>query len=504
MSVAFSQDDIPDDGAEVLDNPAPTTRPAPTVHKGIEKKLTTIPDLNKRFGLLEVPGQGLAFVNRQSRSLMSDHDLNTKLANEVVKGLRATDDHGTVLLPAADAFKGNIDRHSYTKIMFTKKPVEDHVFNLYRGIGVTPKVGDCSLLLKHIDHVICNGDKKKAVDLSKLMAWQLQNIGDPSRVVVVLYSEYQQLGKGILCEEVLGKIYGPSFIKPANMEQVTGRFNSCLCGVGCVFLDEVMFGGDHRAANALKSLVTSGAMSIEPKMLPIIQSPIGLNFFLATNNQDGVRIEKHDRRYWVFDVREERMPDAYFKALMAEINSGGREAFAYYLMNMDITGFVPWVDINKDNAAKSKMINATVNDYDMDKWLEECYLSHQIVGMNTGFGRGADRLWKDGDEVSSISLLKAYKEWQTTVKGPTRAKPTANDEFWRKLTVLGLIDCGRSSAGRKRVLPSIDRLAHLAGVSVSADVGEGVSDGGMFTDTHQVSDLSKLFDVEILSVGECQ
>jgi hypothetical protein len=71
----------------------------------------------------------------------------------------------------------------------------------------------------------------------KLMAWQIQNIGKPSRVITVLKSEEQQVGKTLLLS-LLTRIYGPSGYQPGGLDQVTGRFNDCLRGRAYIFCDE--------------------------------------------------------------------------------------------------------------------------------------------------------------------------------------------------------------------------------------------------------------------------
>ena len=109
-----------------------------------------------------------------------------------------------------------------------------------------------------------------------LMAWQMQNIGKPSRVIVVIRTERHQAGKGLLLNETLLKIYGEAGFVPSSTDQVLGRFNDVIVGRAYVFLDEAMFFGDRRAADAIKSLATTTLHGIETKGLPTIQCPVGL------------------------------------------------------------------------------------------------------------------------------------------------------------------------------------------------------------------------------------
>jgi hypothetical protein len=58
---------------------------------------------------------------------------------------------------------------------------------------------------------------------------------------------------------------------------VLGRFNDAIRGCAYVFLDEVLFAGARKAADALKSLSTATEIGIETKRLPIVKCPVGVN-----------------------------------------------------------------------------------------------------------------------------------------------------------------------------------------------------------------------------------
>jgi hypothetical protein len=294
--------------------------------KGIEKRLTTLDELNERFALLKARGEASVYISRPDFLPIHDIDLRRRLAGEVV---RLGEDKGKVIYDAAFAYwTGNARRHTYDRIEFTsREDLPPDVYNLYRGLGVTPRAGSCRLILSHIREVVCSDDLKNATAMLNLMGWQIQNIGKPSRIIVVLKSKGQQVGKGILLGETMLKIWGPSGFQPATIEQVFGKFNDVLRGRSFIFLDEVLFAGDRRSADAIKRLSTTDTYGIETKNLPIVHCPIGPNFWLSSNHDNAAFIEEHDERYWVLDVSEDRLGDTgYFAALLHEIENGGREA----------------------------------------------------------------------------------------------------------------------------------------------------------------------------------
>ena len=156
---------------------------------------------------------------------IQENDLKRRLANAVVLiGMRdAKPGERPGQKPIYEgAFKfwtGHARRHVYRHIAFTSKELPDDTLNLFRGFGVTPKEGCCERILKHVYEVICSSDAAASDTMLDLMAWQIQNIGKPSRVIVIVRTARHQVGKGLLLNEVLLKIYGeagfsPSFNRP--------------------------------------------------------------------------------------------------------------------------------------------------------------------------------------------------------------------------------------------------------------------------------------------------
>jgi Family of unknown function (DUF5906) len=324
-----------------------------------------------------------------------------------------------------------------------------------------------------VKDVICSGNPNDAEAMLKLLAWQLQNIGKPSRVVVVLKSEVHQAGKGVLLGEIMLKIYGPSGFAPSTIDQVLGKFNDAIRGRSFLFLDEVLFAGDRRSADAIKRLSTTDQYGIETKNLPVVQCPVAVNLWLASNHANAAFIEEHDARYWPLNVSEHRVGDArYFTDLLYEIENGGREAFAHYLLSMDVSDFVPARDVPKDNAVKREMIQLSVNPYDARKWIGDCCCAERLIGCPDGSGGWVK--WTQGDEHGFHVLLGAYVEWQKTVRTRVAPEPTQSNMLGKVLTEAGF-GSRRVSAGMIRKLP--DPAGCLAGLysrdAARRDVGVG-------------------------------
>jgi hypothetical protein len=427
---------------------------------GIPKTITDMQSLDARYAQLEAPGQPCVIIHRPDAQPISSKDFNQRLSGEVV--VAGIDDKGQPKYLDANKFwTGNTNKRIYKRIAFTNQSIAHDTYNLFTGFGVKPKEGKCDKILAHIKDVICAGNEINSSALLKLLAWQIQNIGKPSRIITALKSSQQQSGKGILLEQVLGHIYGNSGFQTNEMGQITARFNDTLRGKAYIYLDEALFSGDRKSADSLKSLSTTITTSIEQKGVPTVQLPIALNFFLATNHEDAAHIEEADARYWILEVSPHRVGDAdYFKELVAEIETGGREAFMYFLLHLDVKDFIPSRDVPKDNDAKKAMIRNSINPFDARKWLEECCRSGMILGFRMQGTSLPNEPWKQGDEYQNGIFWTAYTDWQKSVKSPVAAKPTPANKFGELLTSVGLSQ-RKSGDIRYRTLPEIEECLKI-------------------------------------------
>ncbi|MEC7839046.1 MAG: CHC2 zinc finger domain-containing protein [Chlamydiota bacterium] len=433
---------------------------------GIPKKITDMASLDKRFAQLEAPGQPCVLINRIDAQPISESDFKRRLSSEVV--CIGVDNSGNpIYISASKYWQGNSRKCVYKKIVFTNNPVDDSTYNLFAGFGVEPRKGSCEKILKHIEEVICYGCQIKYNAFLNLLSWQIKNVGKPSRIIVVLKSKEQQSGKGILLLDVLSVIWGESGFTTSDIGQIITRFNDTIRGKSYIYLDEALFSGDRKSSDAIKSLATCTRMGVETKGIPIVQFPIAVNLFLATNHDDAAYVEESDARYWILEVSPHRVDDTnYFEDLYEEIVNGGREAFMDYLLSLEISGFVPIRDVPKDNEAKEEMIRNSINPYDARKWLEECMEFEMLLGCkkdSTGVLYKQSDLpwfpWKSGEELVNGVFFEAYKEWQKSVKSSIQPRPTASKQFGVLLNKVGFKL--RIEGQRRRTIPPIDTCKEL-------------------------------------------
>jgi hypothetical protein len=432
---------------------------------GMLKRITSVDLLNERFVMVMVRGQASCIAQRSDALFLSRDDFSARLADSVI--VIGVDKKGTPKAEsAAKVWLGDCRRRFANEIVFTSRKVGPNCLNLWTGFGVTPQAGRCDLIYQHIREVICAGDPVAYEAFLNLLAWIVQNIGEPSRIVVTLQSREQQVGKGVLLEKVLYPIFGLHGIIIDESEHLFGRFNDAVRGKAFAFLDEANFAGDKKLADKIKSIVAKTKMTIEGKFVAAIACPVGLNLFLATNHEHAARVEWDDVRNWILKVSPRRKSDRdYWAALLKEIGNGGPAALLHDLLSRDISNFVPQRDVpfkNAEHRANQRASDPT----NPALWLRDCLDSGLWMGSEGWQAPYApDRPDKEFRGVLVIDekdtrmlpafLESSYRAW-ATAQG-RHAQPAAKDDFWKQMSGFGF-DRSSSNGKRYRFVPDEKQL----------------------------------------------
>jgi hypothetical protein len=457
---------------------------------GMLKRITSVELLNERFVMVAVPGQASCIAQRSDALFMSRDDFAARLADSVI--VTGVDNKGIVQeKDAAKVWLGDCRRRTVTKLVFTSREAGPECFNLWTDFGVPPQAGRCDLIYQHIKDVICAGREIEYKAFLDLLAWQMQNIGKASRIIVVLYSKDQQVGKGVLLEKILPEIFGllhGAFT--AEYEHIFGRFNDFIRGKAYVGLDEACFAGDRKAADKIKSTAASETSSIEAKGLPKIQCPVGVNIYLATNHEHAAHVEQHDMRYWILKVSSHRKNDvAYWAALFKEIEEGGVAAFLHDLLARDVSNFNPQRDTPRDN--EEHRANQRASDpANPALWLLDCLDNGLWLGSEKWEGQYASekregqrkRVWTEkkgqkaalmptdtecNTEVLPAFLESSYRAWAATRGKHVQATGTA--DFWKLLTEFGITANKGGGGKRYRTIPTEEEMR----TKIMMHLGEG-------------------------------
>ena len=261
--------------------------------------------------------------------------------------------------------------------------------NMFSGVSVEPREGDCSLYLNHVRDNICGGQE---VLNTYTLDWQASGVqypADPGRAAISLRGD-PGVGKGIFATEY-GALFGRHFFHITNAEQIVGRFNALAAQSIVQFADEAMFAGDRHAAQVLKTLVSEKTKVLELKGIDSIQIPNFCRYIFSTNNKHPLRIEEKDRRYCSIYVERTHAKDKpYFVALLDQMKTGGRAALLDLLLKRDISKFNPEDIPSTSELDTQKLLSAPIGDRVIISFAQDGYLPGALVDLG---GEREDRPW---------------------------------------------------------------------------------------------------------------
>jgi|SaaInl8_120m_RNA_FD_contig_31_1797386_length_2121_multi_17_in_0_out_0_2 hypothetical protein len=211
-------------------------------------------------------------------------------------------------------------------------------YNLWEGHSVDPDpLGDCSLYLNHIKENIADGNEEVNQYLLAWLADAIQNPDDKPEVAIVLRGR-QGTGKGVFVGE-FGKLFGDHYIHLSDNRHLTRNFNKHLQNAMVVFADELRWTKNQQGLQNLKRNITERTLTIEPKGKDMFTVRNHIHLIIASNEQWVVPAGKEERRFMVLDVGDAHIQDHdYFKAIIDQMNQGGREALLDYLMKFPLDG----------------------------------------------------------------------------------------------------------------------------------------------------------------------
>jgi len=285
--------------------------------------------LNREYAVVLMGGK--AMVLRElpdSLEFMGPSDFKNFVANQQLDGR-----------PIGPAWMNHRQRRTYDQVVFdpSGRAANDSVYNLWRGLAVEPREGDCSKFLEHIRDNICSGDLACYEYLLNWMAHLVQRPGELPGVAIVLKG-MQGTGKGVFAS-TFGKLFGRHYRHVTSREHLLGKFNGHLQDAVLVFADEAVWGGNKEQEGVLKTLITEPRRQYEQKYQGVVELDNYTRVIMATNNDWAVPAGLEERRFFVLQVSNAKLQDnVYFGAIKHQILNGGIEALLYYLLNRDLSG----------------------------------------------------------------------------------------------------------------------------------------------------------------------
>jgi hypothetical protein len=290
-----------------------------------------------------------------------------------------------------------------------------NTLNLWGGWGVEAKAGDCSLMLRHVETILANGDPDFADYILRWSAWAVQNPGTQAEVALVLRGE-KGSGKGTWFV-ALRRIFGPHGLHIASSKHLTGSFNGHTRNCLFLFADEAFWAGDRQGESELKAMLTEATRIIEQKFVDAGPIKNRLHVGMAANADWAVPASHDERRFAVGEVSSARIGDtAYFNALYAEMEQGGLAAMFHYLRSVPLGNWHPRMILKNEALRKQK-------EQSLPPW-EQWWLALLQDGYLPGGG------FKSSPNRASSSTL--FRDAQTRVPKLRRETETKMGFFLRE------------------------------------------------------------------------
>jgi hypothetical protein len=306
-------------------------------------------------------------------------------------------------IPVEKFWKESPRRHQRKIVFKPGSTTEPDEFNLWRGFGVEPQEGrqKQERLLQHVWLVICRRDKGKFEYLIRWLAFAVQNPDKHPGTIIVLKSRKQGTGKSTLGVVML-TIFGQHGTLIDDHDRLLGRFNDWVEPISFILAEEILWAGDHKTADKLKSRITANTLQIEHKGGAVRQIPNRLHLIMTTNHDHAVPAGVGDRRLVVYDVSEEHACDkTWFDPLYRDLYEGGFGEFLNFLQNVPLDDWHPRQILKTAEATEQQRMSGD----SITQWSQACVEADAIVG---DLSRGIAFEYALGSILSTEVLRGAY------------------------------------------------------------------------------------------------
>jgi len=227
---------------------------------------------------------------------------------------------GDVAYPLAPFWLEWSGATKFNRIVFAPEGSKEQVgitdYQTWHGFAVDAAPGKWDTTRAFIRDVICSGNESHERWLHNWLAALFQEPGQHGHVAVTLLGG-QGIGKSVFCENVIGDVLPKEhFLALNDSKRLTSDFNAHLSERVVVFCDEAFFAG-KKEADKVKTLITQGQVTINPKHLPVEVQQSCMHILISSNSLDPIHMDADDRRYFVLRVSEAHKNDTkYFNRLL--------------------------------------------------------------------------------------------------------------------------------------------------------------------------------------------
>lgn len=309
----------------------------------------------------------------------------------------------------------NPKRRSVTRLLLApgKPPIlKDGSLNTWRGFTTDPEAGDVKPFLDLINFVLPNAHEREYC--LKWLAKMIQEPGTKFLVSLVVWSIEEGVGKGLLFETI-GSLFNPRHFKVVGNEVFSDQFTEWQSQKVFVIADEVSSADKRSTADRIKGWITATENNINIKNTSKFSEQNLIKYVFLSNHPDAVYLNNKDRRFFVAEGPDKKLPEEIRKSFVDWIKAGGKAALLDYLLNLDIGSFDPTAPAPM---SQSKLSMLDSNKSDLEQWVENALLKaegkqHDLIStedLAAHYNSGTHPTKCSGKTVATILKRLGYKK----------------------------------------------------------------------------------------------
>jgi hypothetical protein len=318
----------------------------------------------------------------------------------------------------------------YKTITFEPNPMKHDpaIFNMFRGLRAKRRTVDMVKLRPILDHMrnAWFGGNDDLMDYT--MHWFHQALAEPwnkTGIAIFLFGD-QGTGKSFLSDQFFRPlVWGADVsLTVQGLNKIGGRFNCPLMNKLAVFVNELTSDlGFHETGEIFKSYITDATFTPEKKGIDMMgEYPLPCNFIFTTNNMNGIKLDRTDRRYFCVETSNiYRGNFKYFEELKKSMTQEVADMFYTYACDYQVTRNLRDIPITK---LKEEMLTNALTGIElfhtqMKEEIEEFNRdpTARYSAPSGGAEQWVDRLnqsiefKEDCAEVKASELYDIYKTW---------------------------------------------------------------------------------------------
>jgi len=176
------------------------------------------------------------------------------------------------------------------------------------------------------------------------------------------------------CQFMLGDTYSHNY---TSTDQFWDKHDCERFGKFFVKIEEASGFVNRKNAGAMKAIITSRTLTVNPKGQKAITTGNYNRFFMTTNEDNPVKVEEGSRRFMISACSPEKIGDvAYWKNVRKILfNAEGAAAVGKYLMSLDLDGFETTVFPKNEYLEQLK---------EQEKTTEDQFIESLVIGEEKG------------------------------------------------------------------------------------------------------------------------